>query len=167
VIPGLVVSDHVCFVVPDLRRAVDFFVDVIGARLIFYLGPFGEGCPEGGDAEWMHAQLRMHPESILTAALLRLTDNLGLELYEVSAPDQITDHVRAYDIGAPHLSFRVNDFDAAIAYLRSVDGVVLHGEPQAPQEGALAGLRWQHFETPWGLVLEIDEWAASPYGEGF
>ena len=145
---------------------MDFFVDVIGARLISRLGPFGEGCPVG-DAEWMHAQLRMHPKSILTAALLRLTDDVGLELYEVSAPDQIIDHVRAYDIGAPHLSFRVNDFDAAIAYLRTVDGVVLHGEPQAPDEGVLAGLRWLHFETPWGLVLEIDQWPEPLYGKEF
>jgi hypothetical protein len=26
-------------------------------------------------------------------------------------------------------------------------------------------MRWLHFETSWGLVLEIDEWPTPPYGE--
>jgi hypothetical protein len=111
----------------------------------------------------MYEQLRTHPQSTLRAVLLRLTPHVGLELYEIDAPDQREEHVRAYDIGAPHLSFCVEDFDAAYAYLQQVDGVTIHGEPVAPEEGHLAGMRWLHFETPWGLVLEIDEWPTSPY----
>lgn len=162
-IPSLVKTDHVGFVVPDLQDAVSFFVDVIGASVVFMLGPY-EAEDEDGGTNWMYDQLRLHPRSTLHAALLRLTPELGLELYEVDAPGQRSDHVRAYDIGAPHLAFRVDDFDAAYAYLQKADGITIHGEPQAPDDGELAGMRWLHFETPWGLVLEIDEWPASPYG---
>lgn len=163
-IPSLIKADHVGFVVPDLDEAVAFFEDVLGAVLLFRLGPY-EGEDDADGANWMHDQLRVHPRSRLDAALLRLTPQLGLELYEIAAPDQRTEHVRPYDVGAPHLSFRVADFDAAYAYLQGVEGVTLHGEPQAPQDGELAGMRWLHFETRWGLVLEIDEWPVSPYGD--
>jgi catechol 2,3-dioxygenase-like lactoylglutathione lyase family enzyme len=163
-IPSLIKADHVGFVVPDLHEAVTFFVDVIGASVVFMLGPY-EAEDEDDGKNWMYEQLRVHPRSTLNAALLRLTPELGLELYEIDAPDQRTEHVRPYDIGAPHLSFRVKDFDAAYRYLRQVDGITIHGEPQAPEDGELAGMRWLHFETPWGLVLEIDEWPVSPYGD--
>jgi len=162
-IPSLIRSDHVGFVVPELDEAISFFVDVIGARLLFKLGPYG--CAEGVDRDWMYDQLRVHRDATLRAALLSLTPNLGLELYEIEAPDQQREHVRAYDVGAPHLSFRVEDFDAAYAYLQQVNGVTIHGEPQSPEDGELAGMRWLHFETPWGLVLEIDEWPTPPYGD--
>jgi catechol 2,3-dioxygenase-like lactoylglutathione lyase family enzyme len=170
-IPTMMKADHVGFVVPDLRQAVDFFVDVLGAKIVFMLGPFddedaappGQALPAG--QSWMYEQMRIAPGSRLNAALLRLTPELGLEFYEIDSPQQRTEHVRAFDVGAPHLSFRVRDLDAAVAYLRTVPGVVLHGEPQAPDEGDLAGMRWIHFETPWGLVLEVDEWPVSPYGD--
>ena len=38
-IPGARNVDHVAFTVPDLRRAVAFFVDVLGAETIYWEGP--------------------------------------------------------------------------------------------------------------------------------
>jgi catechol 2,3-dioxygenase-like lactoylglutathione lyase family enzyme len=161
-IPTLMRTDHVGFVVPDIDEAIRFFVDVLGAELLFELGPYS--VQDGNtDEGWMYKQLRLHPKSRLKAALLALTPGLGLELYEIDAPDQQSDHVRPYDMGAGHLAFRVADFDAALDYLRQVDGVTIHGETQSPDDGHLAGMRWLHFETSWGLVLEIDEWPRSPY----
>lgn len=157
--------DHICFTVPDLEEAIGFFEEVIGARVVFRrLGPFSaKGEADGGN--WMYEQLRVPPDGTLYAALLALGPDQGVELYEVDARDQHTDHVRPHDIGAPHLAFRVQDFDAACEALLQEERVTVHGEPQAPDEGPLAGMRWVHFETPWGLVLEIDEWPASPYLE--
>lgn len=161
---GVTAVDHVCFTVPDLDQGISFFEEVIGARLVVRLGPFSaEDEPDGRN--WMYEQLRVHPSATLHAALLTLGGDQGIELYEVDAPDQRTDHVRPHDIGAPHLSFRVADFDAAYETLLAEERVTIHGEPQAPDEGPLAGMRWLHFETPWGLVLEIDEWPVSPYLE--
>jgi catechol 2,3-dioxygenase-like lactoylglutathione lyase family enzyme len=162
VIPGLVDSDHVGFVVPNLEDAAGFFVDLVGAEVLFWLGPFRR---QEGEPDWMWEQLRVPSDATLRAVLLRLGSGLGLELYEIrEAADQRSDHVRAYDIGGPHLAFRVGDLDAAYAYLREREDVTLHGEPQAPEDGPLTGMRWLHFETPWGLVLEIDEWPQNPYG---
>ncbi len=160
---GVTAIDHICFTVPDLEQATVFFEEVIGARAVFRrLGPFSADDEPGG-RNWMHEQLRMPPDGTLHAAILALGPDQGIELYEVDTPDQHTDHVRPQDVGAPHLSFRVRDFDAAYEALLGEERVTLHGEPQAADEGPLAGLRWVHFETPWGLVLEIDEWPASPY----
>ncbi len=162
---GVTAVDHICFTVPDLDAAIAFFEEVIGAHVVYRrLGPFSAETEADG-RNWMYEQLRVPPDSTLHAALLRLGTDQGIELYEVDAPDQRTDHVRPHDIGAPHLALRVADFDAAYASLLEEDRITVHGEVQAPDEGPLAGMRWVHFETPWGLVLEIDEWPVSPYLE--
>lgn len=149
-----------CVTVPDLREAVRFFVDVIGANVLFESGPHSAADGEGseGDPDWMYTQLRMHPQSTLLTACLKLGPSFVLELYEVDAPDQRSSHPRPHDAGAPHLAFRVTDMNAAVEYLRRQEGVVVHGEPVEMSSGPIAGVRWLHFETPWGLVLEIDEW---------
>lgn len=155
-IPTATNLDHVCLTVPDLDEAVDFFVDVIGAELIFREGPFVD--PE---TDWMHEHLRTDPRASLMAALLRLGPTTTLELYGIDSPRQRTELPRPDDVGAVHLSFHVRDLDQARAYLEE-KGLTLHGEPTHHEEGNLAGARWQHFEAPWGQVLEIVSWPTGP-----
>lgn len=39
-IPGNRGADHFGFTVPDLREAVEFFEDIIGAEVVYEIGPF-------------------------------------------------------------------------------------------------------------------------------
>ena len=55
-IPGLRGTDHVGFTVPDIDQATDFFVNILGAELVYKLGPFK------ADDDWMSKQLNVHRE---------------------------------------------------------------------------------------------------------
>jgi catechol 2,3-dioxygenase-like lactoylglutathione lyase family enzyme len=157
-IPSLTNLDHICLTVPDLRQAVDFFVEVIGGEEIFAVGPF-----QDTESEWMAEQLRTHPRAKLNAAFVRLGPTVSLELYEIDSPIARNDPPRTDDVGYVHLTFRVTDFDCAQAYLVEQE-LTMHGVPEIHEEGILEGCRWQHFESPWGLHLEIAEWPTSmPY----
>lgn len=69
------------------------------------------------------------------------------------------------DIGGHHLAFHVTDLDAAVAYLRTVPGVDVMGEPQVVDEGGpIDGSRWIYLRAPWGLQMELTQPpAALPY----
>lgn len=155
-VPTLTNLDHVCLTVPDLRQAVGFFVDVFGGEEVLVAGPY-----QDDDTDWMAEHLRADPRARLSAGLVRMGPSVTLELYELDSPRARADAPNTDDVGYVHLSFRVGDLDRARAYLVE-RGLTMHGEPTAEgRESPLAGCRWQHFETPWGLHLEIVEWPDS------
>ena len=155
-IPTMTNFDHVCLTVPDLRQAVDFFVDVFGGEKVLVVGPY-----EVPESDWMAEHLRTHPRASLNAGLVRMGPTLTLELYEVEAPGAKTEAPGTDDVGYVHLSFRVGDLDRARSYLVE-RGLTMHGEATTETEGSpLEGCRWQHLETPWGLHMEIVQWPAT------
>jgi catechol 2,3-dioxygenase-like lactoylglutathione lyase family enzyme len=158
-IPTLTNLDHVCITVPDLQQAVEFFVAVMGGEEVMVAGPY-----EDPESDWMAEHLRTHPRAKLNAGLVRMGPSLTLELYEIEAPGASKQAPGTDDVGYLHLSFRVGDLDRARAYLVE-QGLVMHGEPTTEAAGSpLEGCRWQHFEAPWGLHLEIVQWPDSmPY----
>ena len=58
------------------------------------------------------------------------------------------------DVGGHHLAFYVDDFDAALRYLKS-KGVRIQGEPVVRTAGPSGGQTWAYFLTPWGMQLEL------------
>lgn len=142
--------EHVAFSVPDLDEAIGFFVEVLGADLLYRVGPFSD--PEG---DWMSVQLDVHPRASCDVAHLRLGPSQNVELFAWEAPDQATTAPKASDIGAAHVAIFVEDMDAAVEYLAAQPGVRLQGEIQTIEEGPSAGYRWLAFQSPWGLQLEI------------
>jgi len=149
-IPGARSVHHIAYTVPDLAQAVDFFVTVLGAELLYKIGPV-----EDKTGDWMVRKLNVHPRASTHIAMLRLGPVTNLELFEYTAPEQ--NHVlpRNSDWGGHHLAFYVDDVDAAVAYLKSVPGVRVLGEPETITEGPIAGDRWVYFLSPWGLQLEV------------
>lgn len=148
-IPGLCGTDHIGFTVPDLDQAVDFFVNVVGCRAFYSLGPFAS------DDDWMQVQLGVHPRAKITRMrLLRCANGSNFELFEYEAPDQNRDPPKNSDVGGHHLAFYVDDMDAAIAYLKG-KGVRVQGEPVVMTDGPTAGQSWVYFLAPWGMQLEL------------
>ena len=117
--------DHVAYTVPDLDEAVEFFVDVLGADLLYRLDDVKDD-----DSDWMRRQLGVHPRAHAQIAMLRLGPVTNVELFQYEAPDQNTQLPRNSDHGGHHLAFYVEDVDAAAEYLRAQPGVTLLGEPQ-------------------------------------
>jgi catechol 2,3-dioxygenase-like lactoylglutathione lyase family enzyme len=158
-IPGATAVHHVAYTVPDLEQAVEFFAEVIGAELVYVLGPV-----QDSEGDWMTRQLGVAADASAHIAMLRLGPVTNLELFEYTAPDQRQSIPRNSDWGGHHLAIYVTDVDAAVAYLRSQPGVRILGEPQTNSDGPIAGDRWVYFLTPWGMQMELIHLpAGTPY----
>jgi catechol 2,3-dioxygenase-like lactoylglutathione lyase family enzyme len=148
-IPGLRGTEHVGFTVPSLDEATRFFVDVIGCEFVYALGPFRD------DGDWMERHLNVHPRAVVKELrFFRCKHGPNFEIFEYEAPDQSTTPPRNSDVGGHHLAFYVDDFDHALAYLKSHDLRIL-GEPTRRESGPSGGQTWVYFLSPWGMQLEL------------
>jgi len=148
-IPGNRGAEHIGFTVPNLAEAVDFFENVIGAEVLFEIGPFAS------DDNWMEDHLNVHPRArIPKAAFVKCGNGANLEIFEYESPDQVKRLPRNSDWGGHHVAFYVEDMTIAVEYLKANDGKVL-GEPITMTEGPNAGITWVYFLAPWGMQLEL------------
>lgn len=148
-IPGMRGTDHIGFTVPDLEEADDFFVRVIGCERIYSLGPF-----EHAEGDWMTRQLGVHPRTVMRKLnFYRCGNGSNFEVFHYESPDGQLPMPMNSDIGGHHLAFYVDDFDAALAYLKA-EGVDVMGEPVF-SSGASEGQRWVYFRSPWGMQFEL------------
>jgi len=133
--------DHYGLSVPDLDQAIRFFVTILGAELLWQVGPFTES-PTGAKI------------TSVKIAMLRCGPNLNVELLAFEAPEQRTAQPAPFDVGASHLAFFVDDFDAAAASLRA-HGVKVFPGPIEAAGTPKRGERIQYFLTPWGSFMEL------------
>jgi catechol 2,3-dioxygenase-like lactoylglutathione lyase family enzyme len=148
-IPGLAGIEHIGLTVPSIDEATRFFVDVLGAELLYDVGPF-----ESPD-DWMANHLAVHPRArIEKIRVLRVANGPVLELFEFVSPDQKTAQPRNSDYGGWHLAFYVDDIDPALAALKAWKLDIQSG-PVVMTEGPSAGLTWLYFKAPWGQQLEL------------
>jgi catechol 2,3-dioxygenase-like lactoylglutathione lyase family enzyme len=157
-LPGLRGTDHIGFTVPDLKQAVDFFVNVIGCEPFYELGPFAS------DSDWMQVHLNVHPRAVMKCLrFLRCQNGSNFELFEYDSPDQNRQPPKNSDIGGHHLAFYVDDMDSAVAHLRG-HRVRILGEPTVRTSGPNSGQTWVYFLAPWGMQLEL---VSFPGGKGY
>lgn len=158
-LPGLRGVEHVGFTVPDLEAATRFFVDLIGCELVYSIGPIADS-----RGDWMRRQLNVPPDAVVKELrLFRCGHGPNFEIFEYTAPGQQLTPPRNCDVGGHHLAFYVDDFDAALAYLRA-QGLRVLGEPTVRDTGPSAGQTWVYFLTPWGMQLEL---VSFPAGKGY
>ncbi|HEY2642930.1 MAG TPA: VOC family protein [Galbitalea sp.] len=150
-IPGLRGTEHIGFTVPDLDQAERFFVDVIGCEYLYSLGPFEH--PDADD-DWMLEHLGVHPRTVMRQnRFFRCKFGPNFEIFQYEPADGASPEPRNSDIGGHHLAFYVDDFDAALDYLRS-KGVEIMGEPTTSSSHNF-GQRWVYFRSPWGMQFEL------------
>jgi len=136
--------------VPDLDQAVRFFVEVFGGVELYR-----RAIEAGSDPDAMEQRFNAHPQAGLRLAKLRV-GALDLELFEYRAPDTATVTARNCDPGGHHLGFLVDDIDAAVAALDTIEGVTVLGTVSTlPGGHPLAGRRWVYLLSPWGQQLEL------------
>lgn len=149
-IPGAQCVHHVAYTVPDLDQAVEFFVNVIGAVVLYRLGPV-----KGDGDDWMERKLNVDRHATAKIAMLRLGPVTNLELFEYTSPEQNKNLPRNSDWGGHHLAIHVDDVERAVAYLKTVPGVKILGDAETINEGPISGDCWVYFLTPWGMQMEV------------
>jgi muconolactone delta-isomerase len=153
-VPGLTGTDHFGVTVPNVEQATRFFVEVIGCTRFYPLGPIRS------DDDWMKTHLNVDPRAEVTKIqFLRCKNGINFELFEYKSPDQHREMPKNSDIGGHHIGIYVEDFDAALAYLKSKSVTVL-GEPTVRATGPSAGRKWIYFLTPWGMQMEMVSYPA-------
>ncbi|MBE7213247.1 MAG: VOC family protein [Gluconacetobacter diazotrophicus] len=149
-IPGARDVDHVGLTVPDLDQAVKFFVDVLGADLLWTDGPTSD--PHGDS---MAKKLGVDPRASMRLAMLRLGPNLNVELLEYHAPDQNIRMPLNSDVDVPHLAFYVDDVEVASKYLEEHGCYLLGGPNVTPEGNPRAGQVMRYAVTPWRFTIEL------------
>lgn len=149
-------ADHVSLSVADLDAAVTFYTEVLGASLQYRMGPFdaAEIPPMNDGRDWTEAHVNV-PGARLNIAMLKLTNNLGLELFQYEKPeDAASNPPRNCDIGARHLCLEVDDIHNAIAYLGQ-HGCTPYAGPIVSEDGpGPDSLSW-YVMDPFGGQLEL------------
>ncbi len=158
-LPGLRGVEHVGFTVPDLDEATRFFVDVIGCEFAYSLGPF-----EDSDGDWMKEHLNVHPRArVKELRFFRCGFGPNFEIFEYDGPGRRLEPPLNSDVGGHHLAFYVDNFGAALDYLKT-EGLSILGEPTVRLSGPSGGQTWVYFLTPWGMQLEL---VSFPDGKGY
>ena len=149
-IPGARGVDHTGLNVPDLDAAITFFTEVLGAQLLWRIGPLGGG-------ELMPTHYGVDPSLRVRLATLRCGPNLNVELLQYVTPEGRSASLEEpsnSDLSVGHLAFLVDDMAAAADYLAAC-GVRLFAGPKRDADGPKAGEEHRYLLTPWGSSLEL------------
>lgn len=153
--PRFLSVDHISWTVPDLDAAVAFYRNVIGAEELFRMGPMDAADIPLDDQgrDWMETHVGV-PGARLTLVMMKLTDNMNFQLVQYDKPvDRRQDLPRNCDRGGHHLGLKVDDVEAAIAYLAAhgcTASEIIHIDA-----GPLAGKKNVYVLDPFGHQLEI------------
>jgi catechol 2,3-dioxygenase-like lactoylglutathione lyase family enzyme len=148
-IPGMRGHDHTGITVPDMKQAVDFFIEVVGCKKAMSFGPFADD-----KGTFMQDLLGVDPKAVIEEITLVCCGfGSNIELFKYTAPDQKDLQARNSDIGGFHIAFYVDDIAAAKTYL-DAKGVKTRMGPLPVSEGPAAGQTILYFQAPWGLQLE-------------
>jgi catechol 2,3-dioxygenase-like lactoylglutathione lyase family enzyme len=149
-IPTAVGVDHIGLTVPNLKQGIDFFTKVLGCTYVYTAGPFSD--PKGN---WMHTNLNVDARAKTTLAMVRCGPTQNVELFQYTAKDQVETPPKNSDVGGNHIAFYVKDLPKAVAYLKSVPGVRILGNPTPVSHQPNGGETFVYFLTPWGQSMEI------------
>lgn len=148
-LPGMQGADHIGITVPNMKDAVNFFVNVIGCESSFDLGTLKF------EDDWMQVHLNVNPRAeVKHFQMVRCGHGSNLEVFEYTSPGQSKLLPKNSDVGGHHIAFYVDDMSKAVAYFKA-NGVKMLGEPGTVNDGPAAGMQWVYFLAPWGMQLEL------------
>ena len=129
--------DHVGIAVSDLQASLAFFKDVLG----------------------LHVESTEEVTSQRVRATFLNTGASTLEMIEATTPDSaIAKFVEKRGPGLHHVALRVEDIDAALAYLKSRGIRLIDEKPRSGAEGALVA--FIHPSAAHGVLVELKQPAA-------
>ncbi|MGH2887048.1 MAG: VOC family protein [Solirubrobacteraceae bacterium] len=148
--PGLVGTDHVGIMVPNIEEATDWFRDILGAEDPLTFGPFSD--PTGN---LMTELVGVNPRAVIPQIKqLRIGHSANIELLEYKAPHQSHTHPKNSDFGGHHIAFYVRDIAKAVKYMESKHVKKLLG-PFSITAGPADGQTINYFHPPFGTYVEF------------
>jgi catechol 2,3-dioxygenase-like lactoylglutathione lyase family enzyme len=151
--------DHASLTVRDMDSAVRFYTDVLGAKILYRMGPFdSRDIPKQSDGrDWTAAHVNV-PDARLRIVMLSLGGDAKVELFEYTRPLSTREAPpRNSDIGAAHLCLEVSDVRAAVEYL-SAHGCEAMTGPITMEEGPCPPSHSWYVKDPFGNQLELVEY---------
>ena len=149
--------DHIGITVPNLDKAIAFYLDAFGGRVLYRMGPLdSRDMPQDDGGDWT-AQFIDVPDARVTFAGVRLAGTLLLEIYQYDRPSVASQPPRNCDLGGHHIALRVDDVVAAAEYLRAKGCRLMRGPIVVPG-GPLLGSRSWYFADPWDNYFELMEY---------
>ncbi|AEI64714.1 VOC family protein [Corallococcus macrosporus] len=144
--------DHIGITVPDLNAATAFFIEALGAEVLYDTLSKGQPPQEGAD---LQRRLRFLPGSSIRAMrMLRLGNGPSIELFEYAAPEQ-RPPARPNDLGLQHLAVYVDDMDTALARFQAAGGEVFSSPHELPALEQGPGNAFCYARAPWGTLIEF------------
>ena len=151
--------DHASLTVRDMGSAVRFYTEVLGAKVLYEMGPFdARDIPKQSDGrDWTDAHVNV-PDAKLRIVMLSFGGDAKLELFEYARPTSGRDAPpRNSDIGAAHLCLEVGDIRKAVDYL-SAHGCQAMTGPITMEEGPCPASHSWYVKDPFGNQLELVEY---------
>jgi len=151
--------DHITWTVADVDAAADFYILVLGASLVYRIGPIDPAdlIPDEHGRDWTDAHLGL-PGARFKLSIVELPDGFRIQLIQFAFPDAESAAdapVQRERIGAGHLGIEVQDIESASAFL-SEHGCTLHTPFYVDMDiDESAGFR--HCVDPWGHTFELVE----------
>jgi catechol 2,3-dioxygenase-like lactoylglutathione lyase family enzyme len=148
---GLVGCDHVGITVPDIKQAIEWFEDVMGAVAPLTFGPFPAGPFVASVVDVAGST------SIDQITMLRIGHSANIELFKyTTAPGgQRRNMPKNSDWSGHHVAFYVTDIDAAVEYMVAKGVRKMSAGPFTLTQGPAAGQTIQYFKTPWDGYIEF------------
>jgi len=141
----MTVLAHTGFTVRDLDRALGFYRDVLGMRIVF------EQEKQGGYL----AEIVGYPNAHVRMAHLEFEDGgHRIELFEYVEPPSRGDAGEPRDLGITHVCFAVDDVDAVLERATAA-GVEPISSPVLVDTGANAGGRGVYLRDLDGILIEL------------
>jgi len=134
---------HHSVTVSDLDRAIRFYRDILGLKLLYTTERSGEETSKGVGVEG--AQLKI---AVLQAG------NDKIELIEYVTPKGKPYDRRPCDVGNMHIAFQVSGIQKMYNELTK-KGIKFNTAPNVIKEGPLKGWIWVYFNDPDGAQLEL------------
>lgn len=135
---------HTGLVVADLERALHFWCDVLGFKMVMQMEESGPH---------IDAMMGLKDVRVTTAKMAALDGNLIELLYFHSHPDQPRWNGSPYSTGFTHIALTVDDLDQLILKLAQ-EGVKFPAKPQFSPDGKVKMI---YAQGPEGVLLELVE----------
>jgi catechol 2,3-dioxygenase-like lactoylglutathione lyase family enzyme len=136
---------HTGFTVSNLERSVDFYVRILGCKVIMTQEKTGGYL----------AAIVGYPNASIKMAHLR--DPAGhhvIELFEYLVPEMVKTNLEPRLIGNAHLCFLVSDLNAIYDAIKD-EGITFVSGPVDVDTGANAGGAGLYLKDPDGIIMEI------------
>jgi len=136
---------HTGFTVSNLERSVDFYVRILGCKLIMSQEKTGGYL----------AEIVGYPNTSIKMA--HLSDPAGhhvIELFQYITPEVSQVDLEPRRLGNAHLCFMVSDLDEVYASIQN-EGITFISSPVIIDTGANAGGAGLYLRDPDGITMEI------------